>query len=74
MGKTTVVIHVAQALKGRGVKVGDVVSRELRTNNMTTGFEFTDLASNDRNVLASIAGNGPRVGKYFVNLAGYLLS
>jgi nucleoside-triphosphatase len=70
VGKTTVVIHVAQALKGRGVKVGGVVSRELRTNNMRTGFEFTDLASNDRNVLASIAGNGPRVGKYFVNLAG----
>jgi nucleoside-triphosphatase len=68
VGKTTVVIHVAQALKGRGVKVGGVVSRELRTNNMT------DLASNDRNVLASIAGNGPRVGKYFVNLAGSLLS
>lgn len=70
VGKTTVVIHVAQALKTMGVKVGGVVSRELRTNDMRTGFEFIDLTTNDRNVLASITGNGPRVGKYFVNLEG----
>src|SRR5215469_1785939 len=32
------------------------------------GFESIDLATIDRSVLASITGNGPRVGKYFVNL------
>jgi nucleoside-triphosphatase len=37
---------------------------------MRMGFEFIDLATNDRNVLASITGNGPKVGKYFVNVAG----
>jgi nucleoside-triphosphatase len=31
------------------------------------GFEFVDLTTNDTNVLASITGNGPRVGKYFIN-------
>jgi nucleoside-triphosphatase len=70
VGKTTVVLHVAQALKQRGVNVGGVVSRELRTNNARTGFEFIDLATNDRDLLASVTGNGPRVGKYFVNLSG----
>jgi nucleoside-triphosphatase len=70
VGKTTVVLRVAQALKERGVNVGGVVSRELRTNNARTGFEFIDLATNDRVVLASVIGNGPRVGKYFVNLSG----
>lgn len=70
VGKTTAVMRVAQALKERGVKVGGIVSRELRTNNMRTGFEFIDLTTNDRNVLASITGNGPKVGKYFVNVAG----
>ncbi len=50
--------------------MGGIVSRELRTNNMRIGFEFIDLTTNDRNVLASITGNGPKVGKYFVNLAG----
>jgi nucleoside-triphosphatase len=70
VGKTTAVIRVARALKERGVKVGGIVSRELRINNMRVGFEFIDLTSNDRSVLASITGNGPKVGKYFVNIAG----
>jgi nucleoside-triphosphatase len=70
VGKTTAVIRVARALKERGVKVGGIVSRELRINNMRIGFEFIDLTSNDRSVLASITGNGPKVGKYFVNIAG----
>jgi len=70
VGKTTAVIRVTRALKERGIKVGGIVSRELRTNNMRIGFEFIDLTTNDRNVLASITGNGPKVGKYFVNLAG----
>src|SRR6266487_44635 len=70
VGKTTAVIRVARVLKERGVIVGGIVSRELRTNNMRIGFEFIDLATNDTNVLASITGNGPKVGKYFVNVAG----
>ena len=70
VGKTTAVIRVGRALKERGVKVGGIVSRELRINNMRVGFEFIDLTSNDRSVLASITGNGPKVGKYFVNIAG----
>ena len=70
IGKTTAIIRVARALKERGMKVGGIVSRELRTNNMRIGFEFIDLTTNDRNVLASITGNGPKVGKYFVNVAG----
>src|SRR5712691_3893753 len=70
VGKTTAVIRVAGELKERGVKVGGIVSRELRINNMRVGFEFIDLTSNDRSVLASITGNGPKVGKYFVNIAG----
>jgi nucleoside-triphosphatase len=37
---------------------------------MRIGFEFIDLTTDDRSVLASIAGNGPKIGKYFVNLAG----
>jgi nucleoside-triphosphatase len=70
VGKTTAVIRVARALKERGVKVAGIVSREIRINNMRVGFEFIDLTTNDRNVLASITGNGPKVGKYFVNVAG----
>jgi len=69
VGKTTIVMRVANELKARRMKVGGVISREVRTNNVRTGFEFIDLATNDRDVLASVTENGPRVGKYFVNLS-----
>ena len=48
VGKTTIVTDVAQKLKAREVRVGGVVSREVRTNNVRIGFEFIDLATNDR--------------------------
>lgn len=71
VGKTTALIRVARTLKERGVKIGGIVSREMRTdNNMRIGFEFIDLATNDRKVLAYTTGNGPKVGRYFVNVAG----
>jgi nucleoside-triphosphatase len=70
VGKTTIVRDVAQKLSERGVRVGGIISREVRTNNVRTGFEFIDLTTNDREILASVTANGPRVGKYFVNLSG----
>jgi nucleoside-triphosphatase len=70
VGKITKVMGLAQILKERRVNVGGIVSREIRINNVRTGFEFIDLATNGRDILASITGNGPRVGKYFVNLSG----
>jgi nucleoside-triphosphatase len=70
IGKSTAVLRTARALKDRGLNVGGIVSREQRSNNIRIGFEFIDLMTNDRNVLASIAGNGPKIGKYFINLGG----
>jgi nucleoside-triphosphatase THEP1 len=63
-------MRLAWVLKERGVKVGGIVSRELRTNNMRIGFEFIDLSTDDKSVLAFLTGRGPKVGKYFVNLEG----
>jgi nucleoside-triphosphatase len=65
-GKTTAVMPAARELKERGVKIGGIISTEL-AKNKRIGFEFIDLATSDRSVLASITGNGPRVGKYFVS-------
>lgn len=70
VGKTTIVMGVAQKLKEGGVRVGGIVSMEVRTNNVRTGFEFIDLTTNDRKILASVTENGPMVGKYFVSLSG----
>lgn len=56
VGKTIVVLVIAYKLKKREVRVGGIVSREVRTNNVRTGFEFIDLTTNDQ-VLASLTGN-----------------
>jgi len=70
VGKTTVVMRVAETLKQRGLKVGGIISREIRSNNVRIGFEFVDLTTNERATLSSITGRGPRMGKYFVDLDG----
>ncbi len=70
IGKTTVVMRVAEMLKQKGLKVGGIVSREVRHNDVRIGFEFVDLTTNENAMLASITGSGPRMGKYFVNLDG----
>jgi nucleoside-triphosphatase len=70
VGKTTAVIHLAEMLKQRGLSVGGIVSREVRNDNVRTGFEFVDISSNETAVLSSITGIGPRVGKYKVDIEG----
>jgi nucleoside-triphosphatase len=70
MGKTTIMMSVANKLKDKGINVGGIVSREIRINYVRTGFEFIDVATNDRDVLATVTGNGPKVGKYYVKISG----
>ena len=74
IGKTTAVMRVAQILKEKGLKVGGIVSREITSNNIRTGFEFIDLSTNKKAVLASTSGKGPRIGKYFVDMEGCRLA
>lgn len=74
IGKTTIVTRVAQELKERGVRVGGVISKEIRASNIMIGFEFVDLATNDRDILASVTASGPRIGKYSVNLSGCIFA
>jgi nucleoside-triphosphatase len=37
---------------------------------MRIRFEFIDLSTGDKSVLASMTRHGPKIGKYFVNLEG----
>ncbi|GIU70736.1 MAG: NTPase [Candidatus Nitrosocaldaceae archaeon] len=67
VGKTTILLKLFNMLKS--YKVGGIIAKEIRSNGRI-GFEFIDLSSNKRELLASIHGNGPRVGKYYINLEG----
>jgi nucleoside-triphosphatase len=69
VGKTTVLIKTAEALRAQGVSVGGMISREAREGNARVGFEITDFTSNKRGWLAHVnQKSGPQVGKYRVNL------
>jgi len=69
IGKTTVLLKVADALKVKGYSVGGMISREVRSCGERVGFEILDLNSNAHGWLAHVKqSSGPRVGRYHVNL------
>jgi nucleoside-triphosphatase len=69
VGKTTVLMKVVNALKERGIRVGGMISREVRKGGTRVGFEILDLTSSRRGWLAHVnQKNGPQVGKYRVNI------
>ncbi|MEM4700144.1 MAG: NTPase [Candidatus Nezhaarchaeales archaeon] len=69
-GKTTLVMRAAEELKRRGLRVGGMVSREVRRGGARWGFEIVDLLTGRTGVLASVEQpRGPSVGKYRVNLS-----
>jgi len=69
VGKTTVLLKVAEALKARGICVGGMISREVRSCGARVGFEILDLYSDRRGWLAHVNQKaGPQIGKYHVNL------
>jgi len=69
VGKTTCLKRLAEILVSRGVTVGGMITLEVREAGVRKGFEVVDLLSGRRGVLASTgAGEGPRVGRYVVNL------
>jgi nucleoside-triphosphatase len=70
IGKTTVLTKTVKILSERGLKVGGMLSREVRENGVRVGFEIQDLGSDKRGWLAHVNQHtGPQVGKYHVNLA-----
>lgn len=69
MGKTTVLFRIVDALKGRGYTVGGMVSREVRSGGVRTGFEILDLSTGKHGWLARVdEKQGPQVGRYHVDL------
>jgi nucleoside-triphosphatase len=69
VGKTTILLKVAEDLKTRGYSVGGMISREARRSGSRVGFEIVDLGSGKSGWLAHTDQEmGPQVGKYRVNL------
>ncbi len=68
-GKTTVIRKVSDILRGGGIKIGGIVSSEIQRAGIRIGFSLEDLLTHETGILAHAdQKDGPRVGKYGVNL------
>ena len=68
-GKSTVLIKIVEILKSKGLKIGGIVTPEIRVNGRRIGFKVIDIYSGKQGILASInQKTGIRFGKYFVDL------
>ncbi len=69
VGKTTLVLRVSNGLKERGFRVGGIVTLEVRSCGVRTGFKIVDIESGAEAQLAYVSSaTGPRVGKYLVRV------
>ncbi|MCQ8904506.1 MAG: NTPase [Methanothermobacter sp.] len=68
-GKSTMVGRLRDYLEGKGLSVGGIITPEVRVGGSRWGFEVVDIASGRRALLASLETEGPRIGRYGVNLA-----
>ncbi len=65
VGKSTLVKRVLDRLDCRA---GGILAREVRCDGERIGFELLDLMTDKVGTLASVDGEGPRLGRYRVNL------
>jgi len=69
VGKTTVLTKTVSLLRGRGFRIGGMLSKEVREGGARVGFEIFDIAGEKRGWLAHVnQETGPSLGKYRVNL------
>jgi nucleoside-triphosphatase len=68
-GKSTLVIKLIEFLKDKGIKVGGIISPEVREKRIRIGFKVVDLLNLKEKIFASIHYNtNYKVGKYFVDI------
>jgi nucleoside-triphosphatase len=68
-GKTTVLLRTIDRLREGNLKVGGMVSREIREGGVRVGFRIMDLESGKEGWLANTwQQSGPKIGRYRVCL------
>lgn len=68
VGKTSILNKVKDKLKTNGYKVGGVYTPEIRYEGKRIGFNIIDIKNGLKGVLASVDVEGPKFGKYRINL------
>ena len=67
IGKSTVFKRVVDELKQRGLKVGGIITPEIKDKEKRIGFEVVDLFSGKKGILATLKYKTKiKFGKYFI--------
>ncbi|MDD3877198.1 MAG: nucleoside-triphosphatase [Bacteroidales bacterium] len=71
-GKSSFVKEIANKLSLENIKLGGIISPCVYENNMHSGYDIIDVASNKKAALSRIRGGEdmPNVGNYFFNKEG----
>lgn len=70
-GKSFIVNEIVQTLQKKDLKVGGILTPDIREENERTGFEIIDILSGQKDLLASKhLKSGPKHGPYRVNVEG----
>ena len=68
-GKTTILMKIIERLKIEGLKIGGIMTPDIRTKGRRIAFKIVDLSSGKEGILASVdQPTGPKISKYKVNL------
>ncbi|MHA1309733.1 MAG: NTPase [Candidatus Helarchaeota archaeon] len=68
-GKSTLLMNLIDFFKNKQLKIGGILTPEIRQDNIRKGFSIIDIFNNIKGTLSSVfIKSGPRVGKYRINL------
>ena len=71
-GKSTALMKVIERLEAKGLRIGGIITPEVRVKGRRIAFKVVDLSSGEEGVLASTDQlTGPRVGRYRVNIPDF---
>jgi len=71
IGKTTVIREIERELRIHDIRVGGIISTEIRDSRGRLGFQLEDISTHKIGTLAHVSerqDGAPTVGKYHVNL------
>lgn len=71
-GKSTVLTKATKILKQKGLKVGGIITPEIRKGNRRIGFAVKDVYSGEEGILASVESKtGVRFGRYKIDVKDF---
>ncbi len=70
-GKTTILHRIVHELIKHGVHVGGFITPDEKIHGTRTGFYVMDLESGRIDALANTKADGPKVGKYHVDIKSF---